>query len=207
MLAVIDLSGRAPGYPPTNALTQSMIMAVAGVIPLSRAGWVASSNDTVWGAASNAIDGNNSTFWATNGTIPCWLILDMITAKTFDTVYFLPRQDGATDWPGNVSFYVSSDGVSWGSAVGTATWAPNSTLKTASFTVQTARYFKLQIDSIAAGSRIYQGAAEVTMGLYSSVGPSSLYGVDTMTVGNWIYQQGIYMSDDSGGGGNYGFTA
>jgi hypothetical protein len=45
--------------------------------PLSRANWLATSNDASNGAASNAIDGNLSTIWGTNQTLPCWITLDM----------------------------------------------------------------------------------------------------------------------------------
>lgn len=47
------------------------------LIPLNRTGWLASSNDVYYGAAANVLDGNNSTIWATNGTIPCWCTIDM----------------------------------------------------------------------------------------------------------------------------------
>lgn len=53
-------------------------------------------------------------------------------------------------------------GQSWGTAVATGTWAANNTLKTASFTAQTARYVKLvALSEVHASDITYTTAAEI----------------------------------------------
>lgn len=164
--------------------------------PLNRTGWVASSNDVYYGAAANAIDGNTSTIWATNGTMPCWLILDMLTAQTFSEVTVLPRQDGYQDFPGSISIFVSDDGATWGTAVYSTTGLPNnSSLKLFSFASQHHRYLQYEITAIASGARVYQGAAEVNVG-NASVVPSQNTGTNTGS--NYFPGERITVEDNGG---------
>lgn len=136
--------------------------------PLSRTGWGASVSDATFGAASNAIDGNTSTIWATNGSFPAWIVLDMLSAQTFNALTYLPRQDGWLDFPGSIEIYVSSDGVTWGTPVFTASGLPNSASQQGFvFASQTFRYLKFNILSAAAGARVYQGAAEINVGTWT----------------------------------------
>jgi len=47
------------------------------IVPLNRTGWGTTASDVTFGAASNAIDGSTGTIWATNGSFPAWIVLDM----------------------------------------------------------------------------------------------------------------------------------
>jgi hypothetical protein len=132
---------------------------------LDRTGWVPTVSDASFGAAANAIDGNTGTLWATGGAFPAWIVLDMLTPKTFTTFTHLPRQDAFQDYPGSIEIYVSTDGLTWGTAIYTQSGLPNTgTLKTFTFSSQTKRWLKYNILSQASGARIYQGAAEVNVG-------------------------------------------
>lgn len=62
--------------------------------------------------------------------------------------------------PTDVLGAVAAVGESWGTAVATGTWAADNTLKTASFTAQSARYVKLVATSEANGNP-YAAAAEI----------------------------------------------
>ncbi len=78
--------------------------------------------------ATNAFDGNTATFWHTQwGTAspapPHEIQISLGAAYTMNGFTYLPRQDGCNN--GTVKqyeFYVSSDGVKWGTAVATGTF-------------------------------------------------------------------------------------
>ncbi|MCP4928801.1 MAG: LysM peptidoglycan-binding domain-containing protein, partial [Gammaproteobacteria bacterium] len=78
--------------------------------------------------ASNAIDGDPSTHWhsnwSTNSTPPPHeLQIDLGETTTLTSFEYVPRQSGG--WNGMIGdyeFYVSTDGVSWGSPVATGTF-------------------------------------------------------------------------------------
>lgn len=91
-----------------------------------------------------------------------------VAPPTFDTVAVLPRQDGFLDFAGSIEIYVSSDGVTWGSPVYTASGLPlDASLKVfgpfAGGAV-TYRYIKYNILSAASGARAFMGAAEINVG-------------------------------------------
>ena len=98
------------------------------------------------GAAINAFDGNTGTMWHTrwsdsNPPPPHEIQIDL--GLTYDTngFYYLPRQDGGVN--GRVKqyeFYVSADGVNWGTPVATGTFANDATRKQVSFTLKTGRF-------------------------------------------------------------------
>jgi hypothetical protein len=75
-----------------------------------------------WGG-SNAIDGNNNTFWHTQfcgGTpsVPHEIQIDLGAFYTLSAFQYMPRQDGsACGWIKEYEFYVSTDGVNWGTPV------------------------------------------------------------------------------------------
>ena len=75
------------------------------------------------GAATNAIDGNSSTMWHTQycGAAPATpheIRINLGAAYNLSAFQYLPRQDGsACGWINQYEFYVSTDGVNWGTAV------------------------------------------------------------------------------------------
>ena len=95
---------------------------------LPRTGWVASADSVELvgenGAATNAIDGSASTYWhtqwqAASPTHPHWFTVDMGSSARLGGFRYLPRPGGGNGTIALFRFYVSSDGVSWGSPVAT----------------------------------------------------------------------------------------
>lgn len=129
-VAEINVVGKLPG-----GTTSSLI---------SQAGWslaYVDSEETVGedGRAINAFDGNNNTFWHTewyssNPPHPHEIQIDLGAIYELDSFSYLPRQDG--DDNGhiiNYEFYVSSDGINWGSSVASGSFTSSLTLKTVTF--------------------------------------------------------------------------
>ncbi len=80
------------------------------------------------GAATNAFDGNTSTLWHTQfcasaPPTPHQISINLGASYNLTAFQYLPRQDGsACGWIKDYAFYVSSDGVNWGTAVATGTF-------------------------------------------------------------------------------------
>ena len=87
------------------------------------------------GAAVNAFDGNVNTIWHTKWSggspaLPHEIQIDLGSTYNIDGFRYLPRQDGEVNGRiGQYEFYVSTDGVNWGSLVATGTFANNATEK------------------------------------------------------------------------------
>jgi hypothetical protein len=95
---------------------------------ISKAGWslkYADSQETVGenGAATNSFDGKTNTFWhsqwySANPPPPHEIQINLGATYTLSGFTYLPRQDGCSH--GDIKqyeFYVSTDGVNWGTAV------------------------------------------------------------------------------------------
>jgi hypothetical protein len=112
------------------------------------------------GAAANAIDGNSSTMWHTqfcpaSTPMPHEIQINMGASYTLSAFQYLPRQDGcANGWIKQYEFYVSTDGVNWGTPVATGTFnygnlsttCPGAGVPAAllvSFPPTTGKYFRL----------------------------------------------------------------
>ncbi|WP_242220945.1 M6 family metalloprotease domain-containing protein [Bacillus cereus group sp. BfR-BA-01380] len=96
-----------------------------------------------------AFDGNKDTFWHTNWSpvapMPHEIQIDLGATYNISKFSYLPRQD--TQVNGTIKdyeFYVSSDGVNWGTAVATGTFTNDTTLKQVSFATKTGRYIRLR---------------------------------------------------------------
>jgi len=80
------------------------------------------------GAATNAFDGNSGTLWHTqfctsSPPTPHQISINLGASYSLTAFQYLPRQDGsACGWIKDYAFYVSSDGVNWGTAVATGTF-------------------------------------------------------------------------------------
>jgi F5/8 type C domain/Fibronectin type III domain/Divergent InlB B-repeat domain len=103
------------------------------------------------GAATNAFDGQSGTIWHTqwsNGTpTPCPHEIQINLGKSYsiDSFSYLPRQDGGINGTiGNYEFYISSDGVNWGTPVATGTFANNTLLKQVALTAKSGQYIRLR---------------------------------------------------------------
>jgi phospholipase C len=122
---------------------------------LSTSGWTlkyADSQETVGedGSAANAFDNNANTIWhtawyASSPALPHEIQIDMGASHTVGGFRYLPRQDNEVNGRiGQYEFYISQDGVNWGTAVATGTFANSASEKEVSFTTGTARYVRLR---------------------------------------------------------------
>lgn len=120
------------------------------------------------GAATNAFDGNNSTFWHTqwsNGAPACPHEIQINLGKSYsiDSFSYLPRQDGVSNGTiAKYEFYLSSDGVNWGGAVATGTFSNNSSLKQITFAAKSGQYLRLRALSEVNGNP-WTSAAEINV--------------------------------------------
>jgi hypothetical protein len=121
------------------------------------------------GKATNAFDGDSATIWHTewsssNPPHPHTIAIDLGASYDIDGFRYLPRQD--VDWPnGSIAqyeFYVSTDGVNWGSAAASGTFAATQAEKEVTFTARTGRYIKLVALSEVNGNP-WASAAEINV--------------------------------------------
>jgi len=102
------------------------------------------------GAAVNAFDGNTNTIWhtqycPTTAKLPHEIQIDMGQTHTLNGFRYLPRQDDSINGTiKNYEFYVSTDGVTWGTPVATGSFSADVTEKEVSFLPKTGRYFRLK---------------------------------------------------------------
>jgi alpha-galactosidase len=138
-------AGPWPDYVPGSAETASASSANGGYPP------------------SNAIDGQLTTIWHSEFSpvhqpLPVIFTIDTGSARTLDGLVYQPRLDqaGGTGTITGYTITVSTDGTSWQN-VATGSWAPDSSVKSASFSPLTARYVQITITSGLSG---YASAAE-----------------------------------------------
>ena len=123
--ALVSEHGSEPAGPDSPTNSQK--------IPQSQLSIVRVSSEPLRGdgAAETAIDGRVETFWHTEmGAKATRPPHELVIALNGDYVVsgfrYLPRQDGKTDgMVARYSFYVSEDGVHWGSLVATGTFSLN----------------------------------------------------------------------------------
>jgi hypothetical protein len=134
---------------------------VSGTIPQS--GWrlkFVSSQELAGenGGAINAFDGKASTIWhsAYQPTVaqpPHTIDIDLGGAYAISGFRYLPRQDGGTN--GRIAryeFYVSADGVTWGSTVAAGTLANLAQEQEVRFAAKTGRFIRLRALSALNGA-------------------------------------------------------
>ncbi len=129
-----------------SSIAELQVM-TAGNAAISRAGWVPTADSEELNNESDpataAIDGDDQTFWhtswepapndTTDAKLPHYLQIDMVTFHTVTGFSYLPRQVGKNGHIKAYEFYVSKDGVAWGTAVKTGTFPDVSTLQTVTF--------------------------------------------------------------------------
>ena len=163
----LGLSDPTPASRTVTVLNNSS----GGIIPQSTWSLVyADSEETVGedGAATNAFDGDASTFWHTqwyhgSPLPPHEIQINLGGIYDINGFRYLPRQDGGIN--GTISqyeFYVSSDGVSWGSPVATGTFAADTTEKEVLFSTTTAQFIRLRALSEVNGNP-WTSAAEINV--------------------------------------------
>jgi hypothetical protein len=103
-----------------------------GLTPISQTGWkltYVDSQESQCGlyVGAFAFDGKPNTFWQTQNCLggppqPHEIRIDLGASYTIQGFRYLPRQDGQTTGKiANFEFYVSTDGVNWGSPAATGT--------------------------------------------------------------------------------------
>jgi len=124
------------------------------------------SEDPQGYAAINAFDGNPNTFWHTEWRLnapppPHEIQIDLGSVQNIDGFRYLPRQD---EWSnGNVGqfeFYVSLDGVDWGSPVATGAMAHTRDPSVVRFVAKSGKYIRLRGLTDASGGP-YMNVAEL----------------------------------------------
>jgi O-glycosyl hydrolase len=106
--------------------------AVGTNTPIPQSGWSllsVDSQETTCGnyAAVNSFDGKPATFWhtqfcPTTPGVPHYIEINLGATYNISGFTYLPRQDGCSHgWISQYQFYVSADGVNWGSAVSSGT--------------------------------------------------------------------------------------
>lgn len=166
-LTVSDAAGGVDGTPATRTITVQSAGggggggAASSAIPQSN--WSLLSVDSQETVAADAravraFDGNPSTMWHTQwagGSPPAPHDLQINLGGSYSVTGFRyqPRTDGNEN--GRIAgyqFYVSSDGVSWGTAVATGTFPDSGSEQQVTFTAKTGRYVRLRAMSEVNGN-------------------------------------------------------
>ncbi len=162
----------------TNTPTNTAVP--ASVIP--QTGWAlqyVDSQETVGanGAAVNAFDGNSLTLWHSRWSqatdpLPHEIQIRLNATYALSGFKYLPRQDGAANGRiGQYEFYVSMDGVSWGTAVASGSFTDSATEKTVTFAAKTGQYIRLLALTEAGNRGSWTSAAEINV-IGISAGPT-----------------------------------
>ncbi|WP_161635181.1 discoidin domain-containing protein [Desulfovermiculus halophilus] len=120
------------------------------------------------GAARNAVDGNEDTFWHTEWDYsepdyPHQIVIDLGSAQEVVGLQYLPRQDGSENGMiKDYEVYVSQDGYTWGSPVSSGSWQAGEDEKQITFSGKTGQYVKLVGLSEVNGNP-WASAAEITV--------------------------------------------
>ncbi len=120
------------------------------------------------GAAANAIDGNKLTLWHTqwqgaSPPPPHEIRVDLGATYGVEGFRYLPRQDGGTNGRiGKFEFYVSADGVTWGTPAATDGFSNDASEKEVRFPARSGRFVRLVALTSANGDP-YTSVAELSV--------------------------------------------
>ncbi|MES2925089.1 MAG: Ig-like domain-containing protein [Verrucomicrobiota bacterium] len=137
----------------TVSITVSQKPLPSNVNRLARTGWTlkyVDSEQTPKSPATSAFDGNPSTIWQTRNSsgsaaLPHEIQINLGSIQNIAGFQYLPRQDLSTVGNiGNYEFYVSLDGVTWGSPVATGKFANSAFEKLVTFTAKTGKFIRLR---------------------------------------------------------------
>ncbi len=164
---------RVVGNPKIDAIEVREVSAHDNALPKTSWQFISvdsEESDSLDGSALNAIDSNGSTFWITQlntdgaGSPPGYpheMQIDLGKTYPLSGFQYLPRQDGSTTGDiAQYNFYVSTDGVNWGSPVASGTFANSPLQKQVTFTPVNARYVQLEALSEVNGN-IWASMAEL----------------------------------------------
>jgi lysophospholipase L1-like esterase len=136
-------------------------MAFGQVAMISQANWTLHATDSqetsVNNLASNAFDGNPASYWATQWATlspshPHELMVNLNATYTISGFRYLPRQDDEFGRIGNFEFYVSTDGVNWGTAAAAGTFPNTAAEQQILFTPRAGRFVRLRALSEVVGT-------------------------------------------------------
>jgi hypothetical protein len=145
---VTDAQGLSDPSPATRTIT---VRGDSG--PLGRSVWkvkYVDSQELVGenGAATNVFDGNRNSIWHSKwyqgaDSLPHEIQIDLGGNYVINGFKYLPRQNMANGRIADYQFYVSQDGVKWGSAVATGRFPNTTAEQTVSFPEVPGRYVRL----------------------------------------------------------------
>ena len=147
--------GACSGAVPTCTVVINANQTVTATFTIPNTNWklrFVDSEETVdgFGLGVHGFDGLIGTIWHTqflNGSppLPHEIQIDLGTSANLNGFVYVPRQDSFTDgWIGQYEFYVSTDGMNWGSPVAAGTFPNDRTNKQVSFTPTTGQYVRLR---------------------------------------------------------------
>ena len=120
---------------------------------LSRTGWTlkyVDSEQTPKSLGTAAFDGNPNTFWQTRNqasaaALPHEIQINLGAIQNISGFQYLPRQDLSTVGNiGNYEFYVSLDGIAWGSPVASGSFTSSMVEKLVYFTAKSGQFVRLR---------------------------------------------------------------
>jgi lysophospholipase L1-like esterase len=102
--------------------------------------------------ATNAFDGNTSTYWLTESLVsppqpPHEIQIDLGATYDIAGLHYLPRPDSSTGRVGQYRIYVSTDGVTWGIPVAWSTFVDSPNEQEVLFASKQGRYVRFQATS------------------------------------------------------------
>jgi lysophospholipase L1-like esterase len=145
--------------------TRSIIV-LGGNVLIPKTNWAIKSADSeaLLHAAASVFDGDISTFWETDTLLapplPHEIQIDLGTTYDVGGFRYLPRQDSSEGRIGAYRFYVSMDGVNWGSAVASGTFTDTDQEQEVVFASTPGRYVRLQATTEVNGQP-YTSVAEL----------------------------------------------
>ncbi|MFJ3913943.1 endo-alpha-N-acetylgalactosaminidase family protein [Streptomyces vinaceus] len=120
------------------------------------------------GRAANVLDGDAATIWhtewyAATAPMPHEITLDLGASYNVSALHCLPRQTQSNGRIADYQVFTSADGVNWGTATATGTFANTAAQQDVSFTARTARYVKLKATREVGGNP-WTSVAELNIG-------------------------------------------
>ena len=122
----------------------------------------------------NALDNSNSTIWHSQYSptliqLPHEIQIDLHGNYNFTGFAYLPRQDGPNGRIKDYEFYVSTDGISWGTPVRKGNWINSTNEMSQGFPTKLGRYVRLV------------ALSEVNGGPWSSIANIEIFGTESET--------------------------
>ena len=155
-LTVTDALGRA-------SVAARTVTALAGR-PLTKSAWslaYVDSQETAQenGAATNAFDGDPATYWHTRWSgvvdpMPHEIQINLGSMRDVSGLRYLPRQSNSNGRIARYEFYVSVDGVNWGSAVAAGTFPNTSAVQQVLFAPTRGQFVRLRALSDVNGTAV-----------------------------------------------------